>query len=257
MRKVVKQDYSEVFCPRFSDNSLVILYSHRVPLNYNYQQFYLLLYNTNIFFIPKRYFKILFMDHDKVQETNPSQNEDVTLIRRILSGDSVAHDILLKKYWKQLYFEALGYVHEHAAAEDMVQQANLKIYLNLGKLQDPAKFHYWAINIIRNVCLSHIHKQKRESESIKNYADAVQIQHQPGGELGEVLEDIDRHKQQESIMKVIPQLPRKYHKIAIYYFSDGYTCTEIAAKLRLPMGTVKVRLQRIKKKLRHLLQGKL
>jgi len=260
MYLVMNRDNSITLCNRFCISQSGIPYTIRIPQIYNYPKFFFLLYNTKVDFITTRMLpESLYMDMDKenIPETNLLQNEDIDLIRKVVSGDSSSYAILVKKYWNQFYFQALSYVHNPTEAEDILQQAYLKIYQNLGKLQDPAKFLYWSLNIIRHICLNYIHKKKRESESMKDYADTVQLQHQPTGISDDIRGDIDQSNQMESVMNAITELPKKYRKIAIYYFTEGYTCIEIANKLHLTTGAVKIRVHRIKKKFRESLQGKL
>src|SRR3989338_4887624 len=73
--------------------------------------------------------------------------------------------LLVRKYEQPFLRKDLSIVREQEAAEDIVQEAFTKIYLNAGKFkkQEGASFSSWGYRILINTALTHYAKRKREN----------------------------------------------------------------------------------------------
>src|SRR3989344_3093502 len=84
---------------------------------------------------------------------------------------SVAHPslfaLLVRKYEEPFLRKALSIVRAQEEAEDVVQEAFTKIYLNAAKFkkQEGASFSSWGYRILINTALTHYQKQKRDRTS--------------------------------------------------------------------------------------------
>src|SRR5580704_9150657 len=72
--------------------------------------------------------------------------------------------LIVRKYEEAFMRKARGIVRGDEAAEDVVQEAFTKIYLNAAKFQkqEGAQFSSWAYRILINTALTHYAKKKRE-----------------------------------------------------------------------------------------------
>src|SRR5665647_3299840 len=72
--------------------------------------------------------------------------------------------LLVRKYEEAFLRKAMGIVHEREEAEDIVQEAFTKIYLNAAKFKtvEGASFSSWGYRILINTALTHYAKRKRE-----------------------------------------------------------------------------------------------
>ena len=72
--------------------------------------------------------------------------------------------LLVRKYEEPFLRKAMSIVHEREEAEDIVQEAFTKIYLNAGKFKtaEGARFSSWGYRILINTALTHYQKRKRE-----------------------------------------------------------------------------------------------
>jgi RNA polymerase sigma-70 factor (ECF subfamily) len=182
---------------------------------------------------------------------------DVECIRKALAGDQAAFTDLIQSYWKQFYFQALNYVHNHTEAEEIVQQGIIKIHQNLSTLREPEKFGYWGNAIIKYLCLDYLRAKKRELQVMAEYSENMQVLHSGNSSQESSRTIIEDHSRHQLILHAIAKLHEKYRIIAILYFSKELTCREIADQLQIPIGTVEVRLHRAKKMLQKLLRGRL
>jgi len=89
---------------------------------------------------------------------------DLPLINASRNGDASAFEELVKKYDRKLYRVAQGMVHKHEDAEEVVQTAFLKAYLNLHRFQGNAKFSTWLIRIAINESFMKLRKQRSNKE---------------------------------------------------------------------------------------------
>lgn len=91
-------------------------------------------------------------------------DEDLPLVNASRNGDPSAFEQLVKKYDAKLYRVAQGMIHNHEDAEEVVQTAFLKAYLNLHRFRGNAKFSTWLIRIAMNESFMKLRKQRSNKE---------------------------------------------------------------------------------------------
>jgi RNA polymerase sigma-70 factor, ECF subfamily len=89
---------------------------------------------------------------------------DLPLVNAVRNGDESAFEELLKRYDGKLYRVAQGIIHNHEDAEEVVQAAFLKAYLNLYRFQGNSKFSTWLIRIAMNESFMKLRKQRSNRE---------------------------------------------------------------------------------------------
>src|SRR5215469_14819486 len=89
---------------------------------------------------------------------------DLPLVNASRNGDASAFEELVRKYDRKLYRVAQGMIHNHEDAEEVVQTAFLKAYLNLHRFQGNAKFSTWLIRIAMNESFMKLRKQRSNNE---------------------------------------------------------------------------------------------
>ncbi|GAA0371300.1 RNA polymerase sigma factor [Bacillus horti] len=73
-----------------------------------------------------------------------------SLVEKARSGDREAFGELVRKYRKQAFIWANSLTRDHTLAEDIVQEALIKAFLNLGSLMDTNRFLPWLRKIVTN-----------------------------------------------------------------------------------------------------------
>lgn len=88
---------------------------------------------------------------------------DTTLIAEFISGNSNSFSILLDRYQKRVYGFIYSKVHDPDLADDIFQDAFIKVVKNLrlGKYNDEGRFLSWVIRIAHNLIMDHYRKIKR------------------------------------------------------------------------------------------------
>lgn len=143
-------------------------------------------------------------------------------------------------------------------ADDIFQDTWLKIYNNFHKLEEQKSVKNWLYTICINTYRDEYSKKKRWLNVITDFFDS-KIKH-------EVMEsqslDIDETEsivfnsiEKEVIQNLIKDLDEKYKlPIILYYYLD-YSYSDIANVLKIPIGTVKYRLNNGKKLLKEKLKS--
>ena len=106
----------------------------------------------------------LVIAEDLEQHTAVVFDADLPLVNASRNGDAFAFEELVRKYDRKLYRVAQGMIHNHEDAEEVVQTAFLKAYLNLHRFQGNAKFSTSLIRIAMNESFMKLRKQRSNQE---------------------------------------------------------------------------------------------
>src|SRR5215475_1331929 len=80
--------------------------------------------------------------------------EDRDVIARVLAGDHVAFEILVRRYNQRMFRAARAIARSDADAEDVLQQAWLHVFKHLGQFRGDAAFATWATRIAVNEAIA-------------------------------------------------------------------------------------------------------
>jgi RNA polymerase sigma-70 factor (ECF subfamily) len=76
----------------------------------------------------------------------------VSLVEAAKAGDDAAFDALLEPLLQPAYRLACAMLHDHRAAEDVVQEASFKAWRKLMQLRAGAEMRPWFLGIVANEC---------------------------------------------------------------------------------------------------------
>lgn len=123
-----------------------------------------------------------------------------------------------------------------ADADDVLQEIYIAAYQKYGTLKDPASFKAWIISIARNKCSDYFREQAKVHEIPLDAICEKELSH---GRLG--ITEVSVVRETLSLLKDQDQ------RILYLYFFRGLPQSEIAARLGIPLGTVKSRLYTAKR----------
>ena len=99
-------------------------------------------------------------------QTAGIQADEKALIRAAQEGDQDAFGQLVRAYDKSVLRLAMNLLHSPEDAQDVYQEAFLRVYRNLNSFRFDCSFHTWLYRIVTNLCLDHMRKRKvRREES--------------------------------------------------------------------------------------------
>ena len=99
-------------------------------------------------------------------QTAGVQADEKALIRAAQEGDQDAFGQLVRAYDKSVLRLAMNLLRSPEDAQDVYQEAFLRVYRNLKSFRFDCCFHTWLYRIVTNLCLDHMRKRKvRREES--------------------------------------------------------------------------------------------
>lgn len=159
------------------------------------------------------------------------------LIGRAISGNKEAFADLLRRFQGSVYRYAYGMLGDRMEAEDAAQEAFIKAYYALPRLENRFAFASWLMRIVANQCRDRLQKRSRErpaSDELLEHAGALAL---AAGE-----DSIERKQLQLSIEEAMRRLSPDHREVVLLRDVEGYSYEEIADMLLLPLGTVKSRI---------------
>ena len=100
------------------------------------------------------------------------QADETTLIRAAQQGDRDAFEQLVRAYDQSVLRLAMNLLRSPEDAQDVYQEAFLRVYRNLDKFRFDCSFHTWLYRIVTNLCLDHMRKRKVRKEDAAVLATA-------------------------------------------------------------------------------------
>lgn len=181
----------------------------------------------------------------KVERKNAlSELNDNTLMEKISRGDHGAFATLVKKYAKYFYAVAYRYLTERATAEDMTQQAFLKLWESPFKF-DPSKgiqFKTWFTSVVVHLCIDYKRKNKY------CYADIADFDVQDDGKSAPV--KILEKQAYTLLEKSIRQLPISQQTAINLGFYQELPYEEVAQIMKTTPSAVKSLIMRAKENIK-------
>lgn len=165
------------------------------------------------------------------------------LLRQAKRGDRAAIDRLVEMHWEGAYRTALLVSRDHAAAEDVAQEALILALRSLGRFDRRRRFGPWLHRIVTNRAIDHIRERRRRMELLK-----------AGGER--VPDHVDEAGLSPDLAEALGRLADEDRAIVVLRHLFDYRSEEIGGILGLPAGTVRRRLAGALKKLRVEMEGR-
>lgn len=167
--------------------------------------------------------------------------DEVGLKRAVAAGEPGARQRLYDRFAPVVHGIALAHVGRQDA-EDLTQEVFLVVYDRLGTLREEGSLGAWVCTVARNLAIDHIRRRARrpQHEPLHDHAAPAQ----PGNELA------------EQILDLIQELPPAYREPLVLRLVEGLTGPEIASRMGMTHGSVRVNLCRGMAMLRPLLQEK-
>lgn len=180
------------------------------------------------------------------------------LLRLAREGDNDAIDQLLQEHFKSIYNLAYRLTGNYDDAQDVISEAFLRVYNALPRFRGDANFSTWLYRIVMNVFLDERKKRRlRQHDSLEAMVqlDEGEVQRQIEDDSPGPIEAIERGEEAVIVQRAVLALPEAQRTmIALYHFQE-LSYEEIAAIMKLPIGTVKSRLNRARLALKSKLQG--
>ena len=155
------------------------------------------------------------------------------------AADAEAFAALYDRHGRAAYSLAYRMMGERQEAEDVVQEAFIKVWRSAGGYRvGRGSVRTWILSIVHNRGID----QLRSHASRRRTQDKVEAS-APKSEPSEAFSEAWANTQREQVREALNTLPQEQLKILELAYFSGYTHVEIAERLDLPLGTVKGRMR--------------
>ncbi len=181
------------------------------------------------------------MEYLSVEEQGEGMGDEEILSASV--GTPSLFALLVRKYEEAFLRKAQSIVREREAAEDIVQEAFTKIYLNAAKFkkQEGAQFSSWGYRILINTALTHYARRKRRGGAEVGLDEEIWALIPDRN-----LKQFEKREVQDLVASVLSRMPQPMARALSAFFIEGQTQEEIAKAEGLSVGAVKTRVHRAK-----------
>ena len=168
---------------------------------------------------------------------------DRALVARVVEGDEAAFSSLYRRLAPGLFSMVYEILHDQKEAEDVLQEAFVQVWKKAA-LYDPQRssLFSWAVMISRNKAIDRVRARGRRLRTVE--AAAAEATAVPPEHSEQADELLAHGEEKRRIRGALAQLPEPQRDAIDLAFFRGLTQTEIAAKLSVPLGTIKARIRR-------------
>ena len=162
---------------------------------------------------------------------------DATLVQSLLRQDVNAFEQLYDRHSRQVYGLVLRILQQASTAEEVVQDVFLQLWRNAAAYDaERGPFVPWLLTLARNRALDHLRLKSERQRRREDQTDELPPVMAAPPEYEEEIDDRRRFERVRSLMGGL--LPQQKRAIELAYF-EGLSHSEIAEKLKEPLGTVK------------------
>ncbi len=178
------------------------------------------------------------------------RNDDIVLIQRILAGDAIAFEHLVRKYQKQVHARAWRKIRDFHIAEDITQETFLQVYQKLETLEDPTRFPRWLYVITDRLCIAWLRKNHRHIEPLEG-TDSTEVATEAYSRyIAEEYAKTFADARRDLVEKLLAKLKEGNRTVITFHYLEGMTYAEISRLLGVSENTIKSRLRRARQQLK-------
>jgi RNA polymerase sigma-70 factor (ECF subfamily) len=176
-------------------------------------------------------------DPSEVRKRTIDEEPDYRLLSGLIRNEREAMAAVYDAYGPLAYGLAVRVLGRSAEAEDVVQEAFLAVWRQASRL-DPARgIRSYLMTIVHNKAVDRLRRRSRRPEVPVEGVPGL-VSEAPGPQ--EVAEAVENRELVRKAMSSLPEEQR--HAVEMAYFA-GLSASEVAERLRIPVGTVKSRLR--------------
>ena len=184
--------------------------------------------------------------------------DESSLIKSAQQGDLDAFNTLILHFQDAVFNTAVRILGDDDMAQDAAQEAFISAFQSINTFRG-GSFKAWILRTVTNACLDELRRQKRrpttplepetndgeEIDSPKWMADPNMTPDQRA----------EADELEHAIQHCLDALPNEFRAVVVLADVQGLDYTEVAASIRVPLGTIKSRLARARLRLRECLRA--
>lgn len=175
--------------------------------------------------------------------------EDAALVRRYLAGTERAFAVLVMRYQSRLLNFIARTIGDRDRAEDLVQEAFIRVARHLHRFDDTKKFSTWIYTIASNLAKNELRNRARSPLVLfqtltggRDESEDRPLEFEDKADTPDAA--LDKREMRAVIDAAVAQLPKHHRDVFVLRELEGRPYEEIAEITRTNLGTVKSRLNR-------------
>ena len=145
---------------------------------------------------------------------------------------------VFRRYAGKMLAVCRRYTRHRMEAEDVLQDAFIKVFDNIDNFQFKGSFEAWIRRIVINTALKNYQRKRFQQERMGLEMEAIDLPIEPS---------IFAHLHEEALLELIAQLPDGYRVVFNLYAIEGYSHKEIAEMLSIKESTSRTQLLKARK----------
>jgi RNA polymerase sigma factor (sigma-70 family) len=170
-----------------------------------------------------------------IERRHVGERSNEELLEAIAAGDDEALGALYDRFGRVAYGLALRILHDRALAEDAVQEAFLAIWRSADSYRrERSKPGTWILTLVHRRAVDLVRREDRRR------ADPLEAAPEGAGDA--VPEEAELRSRRAAVQGALQQLPEEQRQTLELAYYGGYTQSELAERLGVPLGTIKSRM---------------
>ena len=167
-------------------------------------------------------------------------DESFSLVAEAQAGDAAALTLLLQRNDDRMRGLAYKLLDDAHATDDVLQDAYIKAYQNIGRFRGDSAFSSWHYQIVYTTCIDSMRRSSRRPTA------PLDVSHHPADP-----ERVDvRVAEVDQVRSALNELPVKQRAVVLLVDGEGLSHREAATVIGVRPGTVASRLHRARRALR-------
>jgi len=181
--------------------------------------------------------------------TDSTRSTDAQLVEKAKAGCPDAYRVLVTRYQGHVYGLAYSLVGNWHDAQDVAQEAFIRVYTNLDQLRDPTRFAAWLRRVAFGVTIDWLRAfrpkmfEKIDGRVNLETLEIPDFKPDPG-------ESAEKRELADAVLAAVASLSPKYRVPLTMFHLDGLSYQKVADFLDIPLGTVKSLIARARTKLK-------
>jgi len=194
-----------------------------------------------------------------VRGNSYNQMEDAELVGLCKKKDQAAFETLMKRHQRTVFAMLYKMAPDWNDTADLAQEAFIRIWRGIDKLQNPRAFKSWMVQIVTNLFYDELRKRPRQV-TILSLDQPVNSEEEdgPSRDLADPAagpeEIFTRKDVRQSVNNAIATLPRQFRTAIVLREIEDLPYEEIAKITATDIGTVKSRISRARTKVQQILR---
>ena len=184
-----------------------------------------------------------------------SLEADDMLMRNVANGDASSLEALYDRYVRQCFGLALRLLNNHQLAEEVVQEVFTKLWSRPDSYSaHKGKFISWLLSLVHHRCIDELRRRSNNEARLEDPVTGSLLD----TELDPAPDPSDQvalREEQVAVREALGQLAPNQREVLLLAYFGGLSQSQIASRLKQPLGTVKTRVRMGLQKLRTLLEA--